>query len=940
MNLHGIATPSPLFSPSTDATELDASPPSISDLGIALISVSGHFQQVNPTFCDITNISLHQLIGCHYQDIPQLQHFSEFSGQLQKLLQGDLEVFHFETNHRNAKAEEFPCLYTVTSVYGVRSQETSLCLKLQYIRPDQDLQKATLYLRALAAETGNDGIVIADATVPGFPIIFASPSFYQFTGYSPDEVIGNSCRCLQGPKTDPNTVDNIRHSLQTHQPFEGEILNYRKAGQPFWNLLRIKPLTNAQGDVHFLVGIQTDITQQKQTEERLRQYETIFNSASSYMALVDTSFTYLAANPQYSEIFNKSTSKISGKSISEIHGQYFFHEHLKADLERCFAGEKIRKQQWFPSLEENRYLDIEYVPFQNQQDHIIGAAISARDITLLKDTEDALRESQQRFQDFAAIGADLFWETDADLRFTYLSEQHSPLLDSPLASWMGRSYLDFYALCENVDRTALAHSLEALEAFDVEIECKHINGSTRTLRSIGRPIFSPQGFFCGYRGIGRDITEAQSLSKQLKHQATHDALTGLVNRREFEHQLNQIIGNMQASQAHHALCFLDLDQFKIVNDTVGHLAGDALLEQVADLLQANIRQSDILSRLGGDEFGLFLENCSLENARIATEKLVAEISQFRFVWEGQLFKIGVSIGVVPVTSQTTHLTELFAKADVACYSAKDMGRSRVHIYHAQAQVVTEHHSELMRVATIRKALEENRFRLYYQPIVPLNTEANIPTCYEILLRLQDPQGKILSPGSFLPAAERYGLMLEIDKWVIKNVLTKYGNYFQNQVNAHISINLSGSSLNDDALLDFVQEQLYKTQLAPEKICFEITETVAISNFKQAIQFIEKMKEFGCHFALDDFGSGFSSFSYLKRFPVDYLKIDGSLVRDMVQDKTHQVMVSAINQICRTMGIKTIAEFVENGDTIVALEAIGVDYLQGYALGKPQPIAPN
>ncbi|ABW26447.1 bifunctional diguanylate cyclase/phosphodiesterase [Acaryochloris marina] len=932
-----MATPSPSLSSETKVLGLDISPSTLSDVGIAIISSSGYFQQVNATFCEITNISVHELIGYHYREISQLEQFTEFATQLQQLLQGDLGVFHFEATHQNAKAQNLPCLYTVMSVHGSDPADKTLCLKLQYIHPDQDLQKATLCLRALAAETANDGIVISDATVPGFPVIFASPSFYQFTGYTPDEVIGNSCHFLQGPKTDPNTVDEIRQALKNDQTFEGEILNYRKMGQPFWNLLRIKPLTNAQGEVHFLVGIQTDITQQKETEERLRQYETIFNSAGSYMALVDTCYEYLAANPQYTEKFHKATTEISGQSMAKVHGQPFFQEIIKPDLDRCFSGEKVRRQHWVPSLDEARYFDIEYVPFRNQQEQIIGAAISARDITVLKDTEEALRESQQRFHDFAAIGADLFWETDAELRFTYLSEQHCSLTGSPIEAWIGKSCLDFYAVFKPTAWDHLNQTLDALEPFDIEIECQHLDGNARVLRSIGKPVFSPQGVFCGYRGIGRDITEAHSLSQQLTHQATHDSLTGLVNRREFEHQLGQIIEEKQSNPIQHALCFLDLDQFKIVNDTVGHLAGDALLKQVADLLQAHIRQTDILSRLGGDEFGLLLKNCSLEKARIVTENLISELSQFRFIWEGQLFKIGASIGIVPITADTDNLTLLFAKADVACYSAKDRGRNRVHLYHAQAQGVTEQHSELMQVATIRKALEESRFRLYYQPIVPLDTETKIPVCYEILLRLQDTDGKILSPNSFLPAAERYGLMLEIDKWVIENVLIKYGAYFQSQENTRISINLSGSSLDDDALLDFIQTQLNKTQLEPHKICFEITETVAISNFKQAIQCIEKIKEFGCHFALDDFGSGFSSFSYLKRFPIDYLKIDGSLVRDMVEDATHQVMVSAINQICRAMHIKTIAEFVENGDTIVALEQIGVDYLQGYAMGKPQPL---
>jgi diguanylate cyclase (GGDEF)-like protein/PAS domain S-box-containing protein len=445
----------------------------------------------------------------------------------------------------------------------------------------------------------------------------------------------------------------------------------------------------------------------------------------------------------------------------------------------------------------------------------------------------------------------------------------------------------------------------------------------------------------------RDVTVARHIEQQLSWQASHDALTGLVNRREFENCLEQAVISAKTSNQQHALCYLDLDQFKLVNDTCGHIAGDELLRQVTSLFQSQVRASDTLARLGGDEFGLLLNHCPLEAAMRVASKLLERLQEFRYVWHDKTFSIGVSIGVVAMDANTQSVTSVLSAADAACYAAKNKGRNRVHVYQADDRELTIQQSQMQWVARLTQALEENRFCLYYQSIVPTSQTSSLPTHYEILLRLVDEQGNLVSPMAFIPAAERYNLMHCIDRWVIRTLFTSLGRHYrENQnpcqllgdvCNCLYAINLSGASLNDEQFIDFVREQLALHQIPPQVICFEITETVAIANLRQAAQFMRSLKQVGCRFALDDFGSGMSSFAYLKNLPVDYLKIDGAFVKQIVDEPIDLAMVEAINHIGHVMGLQTIAEFVENEAILEKITAIRVDYAQGFCLAKPRPL---
>jgi diguanylate cyclase (GGDEF)-like protein len=426
--------------------------------------------------------------------------------------------------------------------------------------------------------------------------------------------------------------------------------------------------------------------------------------------------------------------------------------------------------------------------------------------------------------------------------------------------------------------------------------------------------------------------------KELTYQANHDVLSGLVNRRGFELHLSYAMETKQAENAEHVFCYLDLDQFKVINDTCGHIAGDELLRQISQLLKKHIRKHDVLARLGGDEFGILMVNCGVEDAKSIAQKLIDKVSRYRFLWEDKPFAISVSIGIAPVSDCINNANDLLRNADIACYAAKDAGRNCFRIYTESVLDIAKVHGEMQWVTKINWALENNKFCLYAQIIQPNVLTDTCGFHYEVLLRMVDESGLLVSPNAFLPAAERYHLMTKIDKWVIRNQFDYLSKNPEHLASLELcSINLSGPSLTAPGFLQAVIDYLNYYQIPAEKICFEITETAAISNLTDATNFIDAMHKKGCSFALDDFGTGLSSFAYLKYLPVDFLKIDGVFVKGIVDDPIDYAMVKSIHEVGRVMGKKTVAEFVENSDVVLKLKEIGVDYSQGYGIAKPCPI---
>lgn len=447
------------------------------------------------------------------------------------------------------------------------------------------------------------------------------------------------------------------------------------------------------------------------------------------------------------------------------------------------------------------------------------------------------------------------------------------------------------------------------------------------------------GAFSGAVLVCRDVTVLRQLERHMEYHATHDPLTGLINRREFENRLANAIALAKKNKSRHALLYLDLDQFKVVNDTCGHTAGDQLLQDLTRELSEAISPPHTLGRLGGDEFGVLLLDCGEDEAKQRATRLLEVINGYEFAWFDRHFDIGGSIGIALIVPETGDLAEVLSAADFACYIAKDAGRNRVYTYSLQDNTLRQRHDEMDYVHRIKKALAEDRFVLYAQPIKPLNAGSAEQMHLEILIRMIDEQGHILRPVEFIPAAERYQLMPSVDRWVISNALSFIREVCAGKPSEHVfAINLSGQSVGDEKFLDFVVELLDHSEVDPSCICFEITETATVTNFEKAIHLIQVLRAKGCRFAIDDFGSGVSSFNYLKQLPVDYLKIDGSFVRSIVADKKDHAMVDAINKLGHQMGMKTMAEFVEDEFIWEKLKELGADFGQGYGIAKPRPLS--
>ncbi len=440
----------------------------------------------------------------------------------------------------------------------------------------------------------------------------------------------------------------------------------------------------------------------------------------------------------------------------------------------------------------------------------------------------------------------------------------------------------------------------------------------------------------------QDVTESMKLTVQLEYQASYDELTGLLNRRAFETQLERAWQNSAENKKKSHLMFMDLDQFKVVNDTSGHTAGDQLLRAVSEILQDSVRNDDIVGRLGGDEFAIILWECPPEVARRIAESIRQRIEDFRFHWDVETYRIGVSIGGLPIDPDVGDISELQQLADAACYAAKEAGRNRVHMVSGEKDSARVHRGQVRWVQRLRDAMDKNRFAIYAQLIKPVSDTVDEPESLEILLRLRDPETrKLIPPGAFLPAAERYGMSVELDKWVVTSLFNMlFVHHAFEAVHRKYWINLSGSSVGDRRFAEFLKNAVAQSPLPPGTINFEITETAVIRNIAEAGELIASLRDMGCQFALDDFGSGLSSFSYLKNLPVDFVKIDGSFVRDLMHDQTDRIFVKSIIDIAHTLNIKAVAEFVENEEIFEVVRELGADYVQGFMSGKPFVFAPS
>jgi diguanylate cyclase (GGDEF)-like protein/PAS domain S-box-containing protein len=573
---------------------------------------------------------------------------------------------------------------------------------------------------------------------------------------------------------------------------------------------------------------------------------------------------------------------------------------------------------------------------------LLGLATAGTVFRLVRNAQHALRREKERAQvTLHSIGEGVI-RTDAGGRIEYLNPVAERLTGWTLGEGVSQPLSRVLRLVRDVSREPVRDPAEAaIESGRVVTDSGDTVLVTRTghehaLEHTAAPIRDRGGRTAGAVVVFRDVTEMRALGRELAHEASHDPMTGLLNRREFERRLQQALESARNSGAEHALCYLDLDLFKTVNDTCGHLAGDELLRQLSHELKRCARRDDALGRVGGDEFAVLLHDCSLEVAGEVAEVMRRCLRDFRFVWEDKSIDVGASIGVVRVAADSGDLNDVLRAADVACRVAKEEGRDRIHVFRANDLTVVRRQREIGWVQRLRRAMEQDRFVLYGQRIRPIaGADGDGPLC-EVLLRLDDEGGRV-SPEAFLHAAERYHLMPAVDRWVLQAVCRQLRGLPPGSP-LSVTLNLSGQTLCDAEFLGFVERTLAETGVPARRLCFEITETAAITHMSRAVRMISALRAAGSRFLLDDFGSGLSSFNYLRNIAVDFLKIDGAFVRDITQDETDLALVSSINQVAHIMGIRTIAEYVESEAIRHALERIGVDFVQGYAIAVPQPLS--
>ncbi|HXV61797.1 MAG TPA: EAL domain-containing protein, partial [Vicinamibacteria bacterium] len=557
--------------------------------------------------------------------------------------------------------------------------------------------------------------------------------------------------------------------------------------------------------------------------------------------------------------------------------------------------------------------------------------------------EAAMFREKERAEITLSSIADAVITTDAEGLVEYLNPAAERYTGWTTIEAKGRSIGEIYRIVdESTEEPAPDPVTRCLEtgvntglAENSALVCR--NGTRLAIQDSASPIRDRDGRITGAVIVFYDVTQSRRRARVLSYEATHDGLTGLVNRREFEARLERVIASAREMRSEHVLLYLDLDEFKVVNDTCGHTAGDELLRQIAELLRSAVRKRDTVARVGGDEFAVLLENCPLKRALRIAHNMHETIQDFQFVWDTSSFVTGASVGVVPITETSEGLAETLNQADAACYAAKDTGRNRIHVFEPDDLEMATRHRETGWAMRIKDALENDRFALYYQSIAPLGDD-NGGSYYEFLLRLDDLEEGAIPPGAFMPVAERYGLMPSVDRWVIRTALGWLSSHRQHTRGLKLCvINLSGHSLGDARFLDFVVREIKSARVSAKKICFEITETAAVTNLSRARKFLQTLRRLGCRFSLDDFGSGLSSFAYLKTLPVDFLKIDGLFVKGMVKDETDFAIVRSINDMAHVMGKRTIAEWAETNDIVEKLRQIGVDFAQGMAIAEPVAI---
>jgi diguanylate cyclase (GGDEF)-like protein/PAS domain S-box-containing protein len=953
---------------------------------------AGSFVDANEQACELFNLSRKRLLSVGPEQVsPETQpdgtpSFGIARGYIERALNG--EHLTFEWTHLNSTGDEIPCEVRMSRLpagdkHIVRASITNIAERkrnetlafaqnkiLEMIAASvphdrtlrticRSVEKINDNFRAAIMQLGSRGRTLSVSQAPSLPEPFKL--LLNFVDVGEDSI---ACGAAAHHGEDRFTTDitkdaawashknqAVQHDVLSAWSFlvhgaKGRVLGtmdvyVNEARAPTTDELdKLGRLARLAG-----IAIKRQIDEDKLRSSEMR-YRGLFENVVDGVYISSRKGDLIAANPALVEMLGyESAEELKGAGRTPM----LYVNPI--DRERVFArleAEGIVKNFEYRLRRKDGH---EIVVLENSRavhdddGNIVAHEGTITDITERKRAETRVFEEKERAQITLQSIGDGVITTDADGNIDYINPVAQDLTGWDMRTARTKPITEIMTIINAHTRATVDNPVMRClkDGRVITLEENSIlisKGSDEVpIQDSAAPIRDRIGNVIGSVMVFHDVSKETRLFRQLSYQASHDALTDLINRREFENRLTVALDGIRGNPDDtHALLYLDLDQFKVVNDTFGHTAGDALLRQLSELVQTNIRSTDLLARLGGDEFAILLERCSEERALEIAEKIRDAVEGYRFEWQDSFTTIRCSIGVVLVTSENADVAGLMSSADVACYSAKDMGRNQVHMY--KDSDASMRHEEMKWVSRISSAVEEDRLELFFQPIIGIGKDnGSARGHYELLLRMRDENGELVSPNQFIPAAERYNLMSTLDRWVIRTALSDLADRdTDGEARYTIAINLSGTSLSEDRFLADVIKELEKQKLPTGAVCFEITETAAISNLSRVVHFMQTLKKLGCKFSLDDFGSGLSSFTYLKNLPVDYLKIDGQFIRNVVNDSVDESMVKAIWEVGHAMGIQTIAERVETKQVLDKLGSLGIEFAQGYYIARPTSVA--
>ena len=782
-------------------------------------------------------------------------------------------------------------------------------------------------------------------------VLYGNPAAEELTGYPLGELLGEPFSTLAAPEHGEEVRRTEAERLATGQgPPRYEIQLRRKDGELRWIELAARRIDWKGAPAVLAAGL--EVTERRLAAIALHEKETLLKLAQKAGHSVIWDWNTLSDELILSDSATDVVPLPAGQQPrSREEFCRLVHPDDRSYLQEA-VGRALRSGERL-STEVRLLLDsggVHWLMLRGRAHQIRpGWALRmvgvATDLSERRRAEEALREEKERAQVTLGSIGDGVLRTDESGRIDYLNPAAEEITGWSLAEALGEPLLEVFHVVDPVNREPITDTVaRCLKEGKVIIKpgkdlLVRRDGSEVEIRHTTALMRDRYNRVTGAVVVLRDLTELRTVEREMLYLASHDGLTGLYNRTEFERRLGKALASARDENQVHALCYVDLDGFKLINDTCGHLAGDAMLGQIASLLKCRLRETDSLGRLGGDEFGVLLENCPLARALEIARELCHEIRAFRFAWEDSIFSVGASVGMVAIGAESAGVAQALSAADAACYVAKERGGDRVHEYRPDDTDLAERHGRVQIVQRIQAALESHSFQLDSQVVRPLAASSPDPLFHEILVRMVDRNGQVVLPGSFIPVAERHRLASAIDRWVVEAGLAHLARQRENHGGPEVSfaINLSGQSLGDENFLAYVVEQLDASGVPPRRLLFEITETASISHLGRATQFISVLRGKGCRFVLDDFGSGLSSFAYLRNLSVDFLKIDGQFVRRVARDPIHRALVESINHIGHVMQLKTIAEAVEDEETLEILRRMRVDYAQGYWIARPEPL---